>query len=73
MVLKILQARLQQYTNCELPDVQARFTKGRGTRVQIAKIHWIIEKAHEFQKKSISVSFATLKPLMVWIITVENS
>ena len=50
MVLKILQARLQQYTNCELPDVQARFTKGRGTRVQIANIIWIIEKAREFQK-----------------------
>ena len=50
MMLKILQARLQQYMNCELPDVEAGFKKGRGTRDQIAKIHWIIEKAREFQK-----------------------
>ena len=50
VMLKILQARLQQYMNCELPDVQARFRKGRGTRDQIANIHWIIEKAREFQK-----------------------
>ena len=49
-MLKILQARLQQYVNCELPDVQAGFRKGRGTRDQIASIHWIIEKAREFQK-----------------------
>ena len=49
-MLKILQARLQQYVNCELPDVQAGFKKGRGTRDQIANIHWIIEKAREFQK-----------------------
>ena len=49
-MLKILQARLQQYVNCELPDVQAGFRKGRGTRDQIAHIHWIIEKAREFQK-----------------------
>ena len=49
-MLKILQARLQQYMNCELPDVQAGFRKGRGTRDQIANIHWIIEKAREFQK-----------------------
>ena len=48
--LKILQARLQQYVNCELPDVQAGCRKGRGTRGQIANIHWIIEKAREFQK-----------------------
>ena len=48
--LKILQARLQQYVNRELPDVQAGFRKGRGTRDQIANIHWIIEKAREFQK-----------------------
>ena len=46
----ILQARLQQYMNCELPDVQAGFRKGRGTRDQIANIHWIIEIAREFQK-----------------------
>ena len=49
-MLKILQARLQQYVNCELPDVQAEFRKGRGTRDQTANIHWIIEKAREFQK-----------------------
>ena len=49
-MLKILQARLQQYVNCELPDVQAGFRKGRGTRDQIANILWIIEKAREFQK-----------------------
>ena len=49
-MLKILQARLQQYLNCELPDVQACFRKGRGTRDQIANVHWIIEKAREFQK-----------------------
>ena len=51
VMLKILQARLQQYVNRELPDVQAGFRKGRGTRDQIANIHWIIEKAREFQKK----------------------
>ena len=50
VMLKILQARVQQYVNCELPDVQAGFRKGRGTRDQIANIHWIIEKAREFQK-----------------------
>ena len=50
-MLKILQARLQQYVNRELPDVQAGFRKGRGTRDQIANIRWIIEKAREFQKK----------------------
>ena len=49
VMLKILQARLQQY-NCEIPDVQAGFRKGRGTRYQIANIHWIIEKARDFQK-----------------------
>ena len=49
-MLKILQARLQQYVNHELPDVQADFRKGRGTRYQIAIIRWIIEKAKEFQK-----------------------
>ena len=50
VMLKILQARLQQYMNCELPDVQAGFGKGRGTRDQIANIHWIIEKGRRFQK-----------------------
>ena len=49
-MLKILQARLQQYMNCELPDVQAGFRKGRGTRDQIANIRWIVEKARELQK-----------------------
>ena len=49
-MLKILQARLQQYVNHELPDVQAGFRKGRGTRDQVANIHWIIKKAREFQK-----------------------
>ena len=51
-MLKILQARFQQYVNCELPDVQAGFIKGRGTRNQIANIHWIIKKAKEFQKNT---------------------
>ena len=51
VTLKILQARLQQYVNHELTDVQAGFKKGRGTRDQIANIRWIIEKAREFQKK----------------------
>ena len=49
-MLKILQVRLQQYVNCELPDVQAGFRKGRGTRDQIAKFRWLMEKAREFQK-----------------------
>ena len=49
-MVKILEARLQQYVNCELPDVQVGFRKGRGIRDQIANIHWIIEKAREFQK-----------------------
>ena len=50
VMLKILQARLQQYVNCELPDVQAGFRKGTGTRNQIANMHWIIKNAREFQK-----------------------
>ena len=50
VILKILQATLQQYVNCELPDVQAGFRKGKGTRDQIANIHWITEKARQFQK-----------------------
>ena len=50
VMLKILQARLQQYVNCEIPGVQAGFRKGRGTRDQIANVRWIIEKAREFQK-----------------------
>ena len=52
-MLKIIQARLQQYVNHELPDVQAGFRKGRGTRDQIANIRWIMEKAREFQKNNL--------------------
>ena len=66
VMLKILQARLQQYMNHELPDVQAGFRKGRGIRDQIANIRWIMEKAREFQKTSISALFMP-KPLTVWI------
>ena len=68
-MLKILQARLQQYVNRENPDGQAGFRKGRGTRDQIDNIYWIIEKAREFQKTSASASLSTLKPLTVWIAT----
>ena len=67
VMLKILQARLQQYVNHELPDVQAGFRKGRGTRDQIANIHCIIKKAREFQKTSISALLTMPKPLTVWI------
>ena len=67
VMLKILQARFQQYMNCELPDIQAGFRKGRGTRDQIANIHWTIEKAREFQKTSISALLTMPKPLTVWI------
>ena len=56
-MLKILQARLQQYMNCELPDVQAGFRKGRGTRDQIAHICWIMEKAREFQSSRKNIYF----------------
>ena len=70
VMLKILQARLQEYVNHELPDVQVGFTKGRGARDQIANICWITEKAREFQKKTyISASLTMLKPLTVWITT----
>ena len=58
VMLKILQARLQQYVNYELPDVQARFRKGRGTRDQIANICWIIKKAREFQKNICFIDYA---------------
>ena len=68
-MLKILQARLQQYVNREVPDVQAGIRKGRGIRDQIANIHWIIEKAREFQKTSTSVLLTMAKPLTVWITT----
>ena len=67
VMLKILQARLQQYMNCELPDVQAGFRKGRGTRVQIANIRWIMEKQESSRKTSISAFLTMPKPLTVWI------
>ena len=56
VILKVLQTRIQQYMNQELPDVRAGFRKGTGSRNQIANIRWIIEKAREFQKKTISIS-----------------
>ena len=59
-MLKILQARLQQYVNYELPDIQAGFRKGRGTRDQIANIHWVMEKAISDQIKSVAQSCPTL-------------
>ena len=73
-MLKILQARLQQYVNRELADVQAGFRKGRGTRGQIANIRWIIEKAREFQETSIS-ALLTMPSLSLCASqsTVENS
>ena len=65
-MLKILQARLQQYVNCELPDVQTGFRKGKATRDQVANMRWIIEKAREFQEKtSTSVLLTMPKPLTV--------
>ena len=67
VMLKIFQARLQQYVNCELPDVQAGFRKRRGARDQIANICWLMEKAREFQKTSISALLTMTKPLTVWI------
>ena len=67
VMLKILQARLQQYMNRELPDVQAGFTKGRGTRDQFANICWIIKKAREFQKNTYFCFMTMPKPLTVWI------
>ena len=69
VMLKILQARLQQYVNHELPDVQAAFRKGRGTRDKIANIRWIMEKAREFQKSIYFcfIDYAKAKPLIVWI------
>ena len=66
---KILQAKLQQYVNCELPNDQAGFRKGRGTRDQIANMHWFIQKARQFQKTSISALLTMPKPLTVWITT----
>ena len=67
VMLKMLQARLQQYVNRELPDVQAGFRKGRGTRDQIANIHWIMEKQESSRKTSISALLTMPKPLTVWI------
>ena len=69
VMLKILQDRLQQYVNSELPDVEAGFRKGRGTRDQIANIHWIIKKARELQKISTSALLTMPKPLNMWITT----
>ena len=68
VMLKILQARLQQYVNHEFPDVQPGFRKGRGTRDQIANIHWIIEKAREFQKNTY-FCFIDYAKAFVWITT----
>ena len=67
VMLKISQARLQQDMNGELPDVQAGFRKGRGTRGQIANICWVIKKARELRKTSISALLTMPKPLTVWI------
>ena len=67
VMLKILQVRLQQYVNRELPDVQTGFRKGRGTRDQITNIPWIIEKAREFQKNIYFCLLTMPKPLTVWI------
>ena len=68
-MLKILQARLQQYVNQELPDVPAGFRKGKKTRDQIANICWIMEKERDFRKTSISAFLTMPKPLTVWITT----
>ena len=68
-MLNILQVRLQQYVNRELPDVQAGFRKGRGTRDQIANIRWIIEKEESSRKTSISALLTMPKPLTVWTTT----
>ena len=69
VMLKILKARLQQYVNRELPDVQAGFRKGRGTRDQIANICWIIEKAEVSEKTFISALLTMPKPLTMWVTT----
>ena len=66
-MLKILQARLQQYVNRELPDVQAGYRKDKGTRNKIANIHWIMEKAREFQKNICFCFIDYAKALTVWI------
>ena len=67
VMLKILQVSLHQYVNWELPDVQAGFRKGRGTRDQIANIHWVMKKQESSRKTSTSASLTMLKPLTVWI------
>ena len=69
VMLKILQVRLQQYVNCKLPDVQAGFRKGRGTRDQIANICWIMEKAREFQK---NIYFCFIDYAIVFDCVVTN-
>ena len=66
-MLKILQARLQQYMNCEIPDAQAGFRKGRGTRDQFANIRWIIKRQESSRKTSISALLTMPKPLTVWV------
>ena len=70
VMLKILQAWLQQYVNCEVPDVQAGFGKGGGTRDQSVNIYWIIEKAREFQK---NINFCFIDYAKLTILTIENS
>ena len=69
LMLKIHQARLQQYVNCELPDVQAGFRKGRGIRDQIANSHWIIKNTREFKKNIYFCFIDYAKPLTAWITT----
>ena len=73
VMLKILQATLQQYKHCELADIQAGFRTGSGTRDQIANIHWIIEKARNSRKMSTSASLTVLRPLCGSQQTMENS
>ena len=68
-MLKILHASLQQYVNHEIPDIQAGFRKGRGTRGQIANIHWMIKKQESSRKTSTSALLTTPKPLTVWLTT----
>ena len=69
VMLKILQTKLQRYMNRGLSDVQAGFRKGRGTRDQVANIHWVIEKSREFQKNIYFCCIDYSKPLTVWITT----
>ena len=68
-MLKILQVRLQQYVNCDVPDVQAGFRKGRETRGQISNIHWTLEKAREFQKNIYFCLIDYAKAFDLWITT----